>query len=193
MAGVAEDHGMMMWLRLSIFILLVFYFTGAARAAVTFSTLIPGNNEDLGTINSVLAAESLGPIEYLSKYDVDDGTFDGQTFTVNLDADGKSGTWSTSFDVDAIVIKGGAKEYLLVVFDTPQTSGNWCTNGCDIMGTTVDEILNGGGKNPGLSHITLFGFVAAVPEPSTWIMMLTGFAFTGFACRRRQRVETSLA
>lgn len=36
-----------------------------------------------------------------------------------------------------------------------------------------------------------FGFSAAVPEPSTWMMLILGFAFVGGAMRRRARVASS--
>jgi hypothetical protein len=37
---------------------------------------------------------------------------------------------------------------------------------------------------------TAFNFVAAVPEPATWMMMLVGFGAIGWRLRRRKaRVE----
>ncbi|HEY1928598.1 MAG TPA: TIGR03118 family protein [Caulobacteraceae bacterium] len=40
----------------------------------------------------------------------------------------------------------------------------------------------------------LFGAINFVPEPSTWLMMLTGFAALGFAARRRRRrLHSSIA
>ena len=33
--------------------------------------------------------------------------------------------------------------------------------------------------------------VAAVPEPSTWAMLITGFGIVGFAMRRRRRISVS--
>jgi hypothetical protein len=72
-----------------------------------------------------------------------------------------------------------------------------------------DAILAGGidldlyfPNNPGFSHITFFdrlpgggtgnngGTGGAVPEPSTWAMMLLGFGGMGVAMRRRRRNST---
>jgi hypothetical protein len=35
--------------------------------------------------------------------------------------------------------------------------------------------------------------ISAVPEPATWLMMIIGFAFTGFSLRRRRKFRNSLA
>ncbi len=46
-------------------------------------------------------------------------------------------------------------------------------------------------KNPGYSHITFFnsGSTPAVPEPSTWALMLLGFGAVGWGLRRRSDRE----
>jgi hypothetical protein len=56
----------------------------------------------------------------------------------------------------------------------------------------------GGGTSIGLQeivdNINFTPFIGgAVPEPSTWAMMLVGFGFMGFAMRRRQRVAVRYA
>jgi hypothetical protein len=43
-------------------------------------------------------------------------------------------------------------------------------------------LASGGGNNGGGQSMT-----AAVPEPSTWLMMISGFGVLGFALRRRRR------
>jgi hypothetical protein len=37
-----------------------------------------------------------------------------------------------------------------------------------------------------------FQLLAAVPEPSTWAMMLVGFGAVGFAMRRRRQTELTI-
>jgi hypothetical protein len=49
------------------------------------------------------------------------------------------------------------------------------------------------GKEPWimLSEVQFNGVTNAVPEPSTWIMMLIGFAAIGYAARRRQKMAVA--
>jgi PEP-CTERM motif-containing protein len=43
------------------------------------------------------------------------------------------------------------------------------------------------GHNPGFEGLSATGLLSAVPEPSTWAMLLIGFAGIGFAaCRKRE-------
>jgi hypothetical protein len=56
---------------------------------------------------------------------------------------------------------------------------------------------NGGGnfhnsENPGFEG-TVTAVTAAVPEPSTWAMMLLGFGGVGFMAYRRSRKDQGLA
>jgi uncharacterized protein (TIGR03118 family) len=64
--------------------------------------------------------------------------------------------------------------------------------------------FGGGGKDgsPNVLYFTdgingetdgLFGAIESVPEPSTWLMMLTGFGALGLAARRRRRLHSSIA
>jgi hypothetical protein len=45
---------------------------------------------------------------------------------------------------------------------------------------------------PETINVTVDGITAAVPEPSTWAMLLLGFAGVGFIAYRRSRGEPSL-
>jgi hypothetical protein len=66
-------------------------------------------------------------------------------------------------------------------------------------GIDLDTLFPG---NPGYSHITFFDTQngggtggdggGAVPEPSTWAMMLLGFGAMGMAMRRRRRSGTRM-
>jgi uncharacterized protein (TIGR03118 family) len=42
-------------------------------------------------------------------------------------------------------------------------------------------------------HDGLFGAISSVPEPSTWLMLLTGFGALGLAARQRRRLQSSIA
>lgn len=61
----------------------------------------------------------------------------------------------------------------------------------DGLQTAADYIFNAGGldNSTPIYRITFSSAVAAVPEPSTWAMMIVGFGLTGTALRRRARPE----
>ena len=48
-------------------------------------------------------------------------------------------------------------------------------------------------SNAGLFVTGLAQHVAAAPEPGTWMTMILGFGFTGFAMRRHKRMAAKLA
>jgi hypothetical protein len=57
-----------------------------------------------------------------------------------------------------------------------------------IQAATVDSNVSGLIQSPGnFIDIQPVTFFFAVPEPSTWAMMVTGFAGLGFLARRRNR------
>ena len=56
----------------------------------------------------------------------------------------------------------------------------------------VNTFGNGGGFT-GFVDTTFSPVVAAVPEPSTWAMMILGFAGVGFMAYRRRRQATAIA
>ena len=127
----------------------------------------------------------------IGKWEVDEGAFEGQSFTINPPS-GQSGTWSSAFDVLAVAIKGGPN-FLLVDYtmDGAVNGDVWCTDGsCSIGGNFLPVVLNGSGMGPAdLSHLSLYGSLSippAVPEPGTWLMLILGFALIGSAVRQRQ-------
>ena len=50
-------------------------------------------------------------------------------------------------------------------------------------------LINTGGNQPAISHISFWNATAPIPEPSTWAMLLFGFGGIGFAMRRRKSAE----
>ena len=55
-----------------------------------------------------------------------------------------------------------------------------------VAGTnTLDFIVNNSQSGPTAFRVEATGTASAVPEASTWAMMVAGFAFVGFAMRRR--------
>ncbi|MCW3796566.1 PEPxxWA-CTERM sorting domain-containing protein [Sphingomonas sp. BN140010] len=50
----------------------------------------------------------------------------------------------------------------------------------------IPAVFNGGNGGGG---VTTLEIAPAVPEPATWLMMISGFGILGFAMRRRRRLE----
>jgi hypothetical protein len=63
-----------------------------------------------------------------------------------------------------------------------------------VNGTTVYGVNDMGDLVGAFSDgVHVNGFLATVPEPSTWVMMLVGFAGLGYAAHRRSRKERMIA
>ncbi|WP_310497371.1 PEPxxWA-CTERM sorting domain-containing protein [Sandarakinorhabdus sp.] len=106
-------------------------------------------------------------------FDSNQGGFPGNV----TNSGGSSGTWSTpGFLINFIAVKA-SNAFVLYKLAAPASSGNW---------DTFQIPFN---RNPhDLSHLSFFG--AAVPEPASWAMLLTGFGMVG-AMRRRRRMTVS--
>lgn len=128
--------------------------------------------------DSLFTAQPDITLNYL--FDTDNGLPDTATVT-NLG--GTAGTWSTpGYLVEFLGVKA-ANGFTLFKLATPMSSGSWAT----------------GVKN-GLSHLSFMGSAAgelvaeelvgtqgAIPEPSSWAMLIAGFGLTGLISRRRRR------
>ena len=94
-----------------------------------------------------------------------------------------TGSWSVSgFIVNYIAVKSGPAFMLYSV--TPGSNGTFTTAGLQ-KGNNRDL--------PELSHLAFFGTAAAVPEPSSWALMIVGFGLVGGAMRRRAKVQAAFA
>jgi len=109
-------------------------------------------------------------LNYLGKSDDPFGTVTGTP----------SGIWSLpGYMVNYIAVKSGPAFMLYAV--TPGSTGTYTTAG----------LQNGENSDlPGLSHLAFFGTISAVPEPSSWAMMIVGVGLVGGTMRRRQKFAT---
>lgn len=96
-------------------------------------------------------------------------------------AGGTSGTWDVldpNVLIKYITVKAANSFALYELAGLGANSGSWSTAG----------ILNNGGKQPGMSHISFWTVDGGVvPEPTTWAMMILGLGAVGGMMRRRQR------
>jgi hypothetical protein len=141
------------------------------QSAFAFSTALPNTAYATTLIGSAsnVADALLGP---------DDKIF-GTAILGGFDS---SSTFDFSFRGDLIlgVIAGGAFDIVANGADilSGDVGDNSVINLSSIFGPNIDLTIEGDG---------VFAFGGAVPEPSTWMMMLVGFAGLGFAGWRGSR------
>lgn len=183
---------------------------GISVGDVTFNNLsandcygvVSGNITGGGTFAGAPVLNSLNwdaGWTYLDSSGASVNTFMGLAFTVTPTS-GSSGTWTlTGLDtngapslnfpasLDLVVGLKAGNEYALWGFD------NVTVDGSD-SGTFTISFTNNGGNHPALSHMILFGreaaggSIAAIPEASTYAMMLAGLGLVSFTARRRAKV-----
>ena len=135
------------------------------------------NASDTGNASYLLTEAAYNPLAFA---DIDlipilsTGTGVGSNGAFNLGST-TGGTWSVAgYNIDFIAVKGGNS---FALYRTTGSSGTWSTS----------ALVNGGGNTPGLSHLVFFGtLAAAVPEPSTWALMILGFGVAGASMRQRK-------
>jgi hypothetical protein len=92
----------------------------------------------------------------------------------------------------AVIVDGFLDGNFVGTWGTVLTPGSWTS--LSFGGTTVDSfVITSTGNNHNWLMDDLVLGVAAVPEPSTWAMMILGFAGVGFMTYRRSRKDQALA
>lgn len=123
-------------------------------------------------------------------------SYDGQTFKLRVDFTAPTGTSPDPFNFSASLsgtldwIAGGQ---LRIDFG-PSQHFTFAGGSFDL--SIADVILNTNifdHSDTGALTGTVTNVVAAVPEPSTWAMMVLGFAGVGFMTYRRRRQSSALA
>ena len=182
--------------------------TGGASHNATF-TLVPGSGSPLTGTQDVTASFSdyinLGststPFSFTDDFRFKIGPFSGPTAGSFIGLG--SGTLSTTvntfgssqdLDLISVIINNGHGYIFSLPITSPpgdlkNLSESAGTSGVKIYsGATIDLIVSGNSRGKGYFNGSLTFSPSAVPEASTWAMMLLGFGFLGMAFRRRPRL-----
>ena len=161
----------------------VFGFASAANATIfdfSYTTVAGGTLTSSGSGEFFTTA--VGP-----NFQIDSvvGTVDGSAITIIA-----PGGFASN---DNEIFAGPVLSFAGVSFANATTNYNlFADDGNFVVGNAVCTICSGG--NETIVNLTLTEEVAAVPEPSTWAMMVLGFAGIGFmAYRRKDRVAFRIA
>jgi PEP-CTERM motif-containing protein len=172
-----------------------FSFTTSLSGA-QLDNLAPGTN-----ITSSVATNFLFPVNVNPFLSQDNAGFPiGQnnptgpaTILIGTNATGQITSWTISegYFASYPLIPGGDPNAFFATYTVTTTNTGesiLLVNDNDGPGFAPGENPNGGPPVPYTTGTGSFDAVAAVPEPSTWAMMITGFLGLGFmAYRRRSR------
>ena len=143
-------------------------------------------------------ATNLGQVHEGDQYTitVDVGAVGGQTFggfkvLLGYNPTGVAGAGVTSFTLNANATTGGTPAP--GTWQTETLTGTFASGTTTASGFVFLELLGYGSNTVELFdnvHASFDNGVGAVPEPSTWAMMILGFAGVGYmAYRRRNKTE----
>jgi hypothetical protein len=160
---------------------------GTCTPVSTASSTTVSDTNHLQFTNASFSNETAGTPFTLGTFNLGNGTSTyNETFDLLVTFTAPAGSGSNTFvaDVAGHVQGNTANIPLSVTFDNTQLSFNGFTlTVSDLTGITV------GGDG---FHLT-GTITAAVPEPSTWAMMILGFAGVGFMAYRRKSKPALIA
>lgn len=156
----------------ALFALMALAFTDSGHAqSTTFEVSGSYDNTDVGGDGTISGFITFDDIGTATNYDLD---FGGGAFTFDFaSADAYDGV--TFFAVDdffGTLTSSDGSSFLTL----DSSSGNELDDGLNVTSAKIALIERVSNPTP------------AIPEPSTWLMMLAGFAVTGIALRRRSTV-----
>jgi hypothetical protein len=108
----------------------------------------------------------------------------GMTYTLQVSVGARNDGYNVS-DVIVALFVGGDGEGVL---HTYPSSGNWSVYTATVTArTTGDPIFIDLSSSAAQGDFDNVSLTASIPEPSTWAMMILGFAGVGFMAYRRRR------
>lgn len=162
---------------------------GGGNIDLTVDQCVASGNDHLADVEAAIAAATGVAVDSLnlSLYGKSDANPSWFNFSPNGDpSDGKTTDW-TVLDgtlIKYVTVKAATSFKIYELAAASDQGFNFSTVG----------MLNGGGKQPDISHLSFWTVpsMTAVPEPSTWAMMILGIGFAGAAVRcSRQQVGVS--
>lgn len=113
------------------------------------------------------------------------------------------GSYTPDSNIGGIIASAGATtQTFSIPTATAPNAGNaqWTPFSLAFTAAGASTLITLAGTNPGGGHPSFIGLdnvsvdgVGAVPEPTTWAMMLVGFGLVGFAMRRHPKVTTRVS
>lgn len=132
-------------------------------------------NDKVAEVEDALFDATGSPVD-LTLYGKSDD--DASLFTITAAGDNKSGTW--------LVNDGSLIDYLTV--KASNRFAVYHIGGADSGSWTTDGIVNNGGQQPGMSHLSFWiGPSTVVPEPPALLMLGVGLIGMAFFARKKSR------
>jgi len=154
------------------------WLNGFSRATMTFEYSLDATSMTDGTWTSFSA------LDFLAPNDAAHGTSTTDRIRANF-VNGNTAAFSEQLSgvLDGLAIADGdtfGLRWSLDYISSPHTIGDKVFDVSSNDGLAIDDF-------------SLSASVAAVPEPATWAMMISGFGLVGCAMRRRPRINAALA
>lgn len=141
----------------------------------------PGNDDEASVELAIF--EATGVNVNLSLFGKSDSN--AALFTFSSGPNGVSSTnWTINSGalVQYVTVKGANEFKVYQLAGAGASSGN----------ATSADLLNNGGNQPNISHISFWTAAAAVPEPGTWALLILGFGAVGGVLRSARRRRPAL-
>lgn len=149
---------------------------------LTVDQCTAAGNDHLATVSAAIAAATGSAPVSLALYGKSDNANAGTLFSFAVNPNPHTGQVTNWTVLDGsliryVTLKGGTG------FKIYELGGAGASSGTAF---STAGLLNNGGNQPEISHLSFWTAAAAVvPEPATWAMLITGFFGIGAAMRRR--------